>query len=229
MPPIERPRILTGDQPTGRLHIGHWVGSLENRIRRQADHDCYFLIANLHAFTTRADQPGAIRRDTLEIVKDWLAAGIDPERATLVQQSAIPAIAELTWLLAMLLPVNRVLRNPTLRAELDAKDLGDTYSFGFPLYTVGQCADILAFRAQLVPVGADQAAHIEMCREGWGGRAVPARRKRGELPRPRDPGAAEDHLVVPGVRRAFARSARCDHCDILRRSGRFRTAAYAVE
>jgi len=165
MPNLDRPRILTGDQPTGRLHIGHWVGSLENRIRLQDDHDCYFLIANLHAFTTRAEQPGAIRRDTLDIIKDWLAAGIDPERATLVLQSAIPAIAELTWFLAMLLPVNRVLRNPTLRAELDAKDLGDTHSFGFPLYTVGQCADILAFRAQLVPVGADQAAHVEMCRE----------------------------------------------------------------
>lgn len=165
MSATDRPRILTGDQPTGRLHIGHWVGSLENRIRLQDDHDCYFLIANMHAFTTRAEQPEAIRRDTLEIVKDWLAAGIDPERSTLVLQTEIPAIAELTWFLAMLLPVNRVLRNPTLRAELDAKGLGDSYSFGFPLYTVGQCADILAFRAQLVPVGEDQAAHVEMCRE----------------------------------------------------------------
>jgi tryptophanyl-tRNA synthetase len=163
--PSPRPRILTGDQPTGRLHIGHWVGSLENRVRLQADYDCYFLIANMHAFTTRATDPAAIQRDTFEIVKDWLAAGIDPERATFVVQTEIPAIAELTWFLAMLLPVNRVLRNPTLRAELEAKDLGDSYSFGFPLYTVGQCADILAFRPALVPVGADQAAHIEMCRE----------------------------------------------------------------
>jgi len=161
----DRPRILTGDQPTGRLHIGHWVGSLENRVRLQDQYDCYFLIANMHAFTTRAEHPEAIRRDTLDLAKDWLAAGIDPERSTLVLQTAIPAIAELTWFLAMLLPVNRVLRNPTLRAELDAKQLGDAYSFGFPLYTVGQCADILAFRAQLVPVGADQAAHVEMCRE----------------------------------------------------------------
>jgi tryptophanyl-tRNA synthetase len=164
-PRTDRPRILTGDQPTGRLHIGHWVGSLENRLRLQEDHDCFFLIANMHAFTTRAADPAAIRRDTLEIAKDWLAAGIDPERATFVVQTEIPAIAELTWFLAMLLPANRVLRNPTLRAELEAKDLGDAHSFGFPLYTVGQCADILAFRAELVPVGADQAAHIEMCRE----------------------------------------------------------------
>lgn len=162
---MSRPRILTGDTPTGRLHIGHWVGSLENRVRLQDDYDCYFLIANLHAFTTRASDPAAVRRDTLDIVKDWLAAGVDPERSTLVLQSEIRAIAELSWYLAMLLPVNRVLRNPTLRAELDAKQLGDTYSFGFPLYTVGQCADILAFRAELVPVGVDQAAHVEMCRE----------------------------------------------------------------
>ncbi len=162
---MTRRRILTGDTPTGRLHLGHWVGSLENRVRLQADHECYFLVANIHAFTTRAKEPGAIRQDTLEIVKDWLACGIDPERATLVLQSEIPAIAELTVLFAMLLPFNRVLRNPTLKDELDTKGLGDHYSFGFPLYAVGQCADILAFRADLVPVGEDQLAHIEMARE----------------------------------------------------------------
>jgi tryptophanyl-tRNA synthetase len=162
---VTRPRILTGDTPTGRLHIGHWVGSLENRVRLQDSYDCYFLLANVHAFTTRAEQPGDIRRDTIEIARDWLAAGIDPERSTLVVQSEIPAIAELTWFFAMLIPYTRVMRNPTLKAELAAKDLGDHYSFGFPLYTVGQCADILAFRAQLVPVGDDQSAHIEMCRE----------------------------------------------------------------
>jgi tryptophanyl-tRNA synthetase len=160
-----RPRILTGDTPTGRLHLGHWVGSLENRVRLQDQYDCYFLIANMHAFTTRAEKPDEIRRDTLEIVKDWLAVGIDPERSTLVLQTEIPAIAELTWYFAMLVPFNRVMRNPTLKAEIEAKDLGDHYSFGFPLYAVGQCADILAFRAELVPVGEDQEAHIEMCRE----------------------------------------------------------------
>ena len=160
-----RARILTGDTPTGRLHLGHWVGSLENRVRLQDDHECYFLIANLHAFTTRAASPDAIARDTLDVVKDWLAVGIDPERSTLVLQSEIPAIAELSWFFAMLLPFNRVMRNPTLRDELEAKGLGDSHSFGFPLYTVGQCADILAFRAHLVPVGVDQSAHIEMCRE----------------------------------------------------------------
>ena len=158
-------RILTGDTPTGRLHLGHYVGSLENRIRLQRDHDCYLLVANVHAFTTRAARPDDIRRDTIEIVRDQLAAGIDPERATFVVQSEIPAIAELTVLLAMLIPYARVMRNPTLKAEIVSKQLGDHYSFGFPLYAVGQCADILAFRAHLVPVGEDQAAHIEMTRE----------------------------------------------------------------
>ena len=158
-------RILTGDTPTGRLHLGHWVGSLENRVALQDSYECCFLLANIHAFTTRAETPGDIRNDTFEIVKDWLAAGIDPERSTLVVQSEVPAIAELSWFFAMLLPFNRVMRNPTLKTEIEQKDLGDHYSFGFPLYAVGQCADILSFRADLVPVGEDQAAHIEMCRE----------------------------------------------------------------
>lgn len=164
-PASPRPRILTGDTPSGRLHIGHWVGSLENRVRLQGEYECYFLIANLHAFTTRADDPAGIARDTLEILKDWLAAGIDPERSTVVVQSEVPAITELTWHFSMLLPFNRVMRNPTLKDELDVKGLGDKYSFGFPLYAVGQCADILAFRPSLVPVGEDQLAHIEMTRE----------------------------------------------------------------
>lgn len=141
------------------------MGSLENRVRLQDPYDCFFILANMHAYTTRADKPDEIRRDTIEIVKDWLAAGIDPERSTLVLQTEVPAIAELSWYFAMLTPFNRVMRNPTLKTEIELKDLGDHYSFGFPLYAVGQCADILAFRAELVPVGEDQVAHIEMCRE----------------------------------------------------------------
>ncbi|MEM9374188.1 MAG: tryptophan--tRNA ligase [Planctomycetota bacterium] len=160
-----KPRILTGDTPTGQLHLGHWVGSLENRVRLIDDYECYFLIANMHAFTTRADKPDDIRRSTLDIIKDWIACGMDPDRSTFVLQTEIPAIAELTWYLAMLLPFNRVMRNPTLKTELETKDLGDNYSFGFPMYTVGQCADILIFRPELVPVGEDQLAHIEPCRE----------------------------------------------------------------
>ncbi|MGV6815233.1 MAG: tryptophan--tRNA ligase [Phycisphaerales bacterium] len=160
-----KPRILTGDTPTGQLHLGHWVGSLENRVALQDEYECFFLIANMHAFTTRADKPGDIRRSTLDIVKDWIAAGIDPEKSTFVLQTEIPGIAELSWYLAMLLPFNRVMRNPTLKTELETKGLGDNYSFGFPMYTVGQCADILLFRPELVPVGEDQLAHIEPCRE----------------------------------------------------------------
>ncbi|HYE02571.1 MAG TPA: tryptophan--tRNA ligase [Phycisphaerales bacterium] len=159
------PRILTGDTPTGRLHLGHWVGSIENRVRLQEDHDCYFLLANMHAFTTRAGAPDQVRQDTLDIVKDWIAAGIDPDRATITLQTEVPAIAELTWFFAMLLPFARVMRNPTLKTEIETKGLGEQYSFGFPMYAVGQCADILAFRPDLVPVGQDQVAHIEMCRE----------------------------------------------------------------
>ncbi|MGD9690895.1 MAG: tryptophan--tRNA ligase [Phycisphaerales bacterium] len=180
----DKPRILTGDTPTATgLHLGHYVGSLENRLRLQDEYDCYFLIANVHAFTTLADKPAEIRANTIGIVKDWLSIGLDPDRATFVLQSEIPAIAELTFLFAMLLPFNKVMRNPTLKTEIDSKGLGDTYSFGFPMYAVGQCADILTFRPELVPVGADQEAHIEMCRDvaskfnqvycGVGNRVVP--------------------------------------------------------
>jgi tryptophanyl-tRNA synthetase len=146
------------------LHLGHYVGSLENRLALQDEYDCYFLIANVHAFTTLSAQPEQIRANTIGIVKDWLAVGLDPERSTFVLQSEIPAIAELTFLFAMLLPFNRVMNNPTIKTEIEVKKLGDTYSFGFPLYAVGQCADILVFRPELVPVGEDQEAHIEMCR-----------------------------------------------------------------
>jgi tryptophanyl-tRNA synthetase len=158
-------RVLTGDTPTGRLHLGHWVGSVEKRVQMQGEYDCYFLLANMHAYTTRSDKTEEIRRDTIEIVKDWLAAGIDPAKATIVLQTEVPAIAELTWYFAMLLTFNDVMGNPTLVHELKTKNLADTYSFGFPMYTVGQCADILAFRPTYVPVGEDQEPHIEMCRK----------------------------------------------------------------
>ncbi len=161
----EKPRILTGDTPTGRLHLGHWVGSLERRVALQDSHDCYFILANVHAFTTRADHSDEIRADTLEIVRDYLAAGIDPARATIFLQSEIPAIAELTFLFSMLLGYGRVMKNPTIKDEIRVKDLGDSYSFGFLLYAVGQTADILSFRPVGVPVGEDQVPHIEMTRE----------------------------------------------------------------
>ena len=165
LPPAgTRPRVLTGDTPTGRLHLGHYVGSIERRLAMQAPYECYFLIANMHAFTTRAEKPAEIRESTLEIVKDWLACGIDPTRSKVVLQTEVPAIAELSWFFAMLIPFNRVMNNPTIKTEIDAKGLGDSYPFGFPLYAVGQCADILAFRPVFIPVGEDQVPHIELCR-----------------------------------------------------------------
>jgi tryptophanyl-tRNA synthetase len=160
-----KPRILTGDTPTGKLHLGHYVGSVENRLALQDQYDCYFIIANKHAFTTRADKPAEIRHSVIEIATDYLAAGIDPNKSTMFIQSEVPAIDELTFFFAMLLPFNRVMRNPTLKDEIRDKELGDNYSFGFPMYAVGQCADILAFRPAMVPVGEDQLPHLEMTRE----------------------------------------------------------------
>jgi len=161
----KREVILTGDTPTGQLHLGHYAGSVKRRLELQETHECFFLLANMHAFTTRASEPAEIRSDTLEIVRDYLAMGIDPEKSVIFLQSETPAIAELTFLFSMLLPFNRVMRNPTLKEEIKVKNLGENYSFGFPLYAVGQTADILAFRAHSVPVGEDQIPHIELTRE----------------------------------------------------------------
>ncbi len=161
----EKKRILTGDTPTGKLHLGHWVGSVENRVALQDEYDCYFIIANKHAFTTRADRPDEIRTSVIEIATDYLACGIDPQKSAMFIQSEVPAIDELTFYFSMLIPFNRVMRNPTLKDEIRDKGLGDNYPFGFPLYAVGQCADILAFRPQLVPVGEDQLPHLELTRE----------------------------------------------------------------
>lgn len=160
-----KPRILTGDTPTGQLHLGHYVGSVKRRVELQDSHECYFILANIHAYTTRADKSDEIRRDSLEIVRDYLAMGIDPKKAVIFLQTEVPAIFELTFLFAMLLPFNRVMRNPTLKDEIKVKGLGENYSFGFPLYAVGQTADILAFRAHSVPVGEDQVPHLELTRE----------------------------------------------------------------
>ncbi len=161
----EKPRVLTGDTPTGKLHLGHWIGSVENRVAMQRDCDCFFIIANKHAFSTRAERPDEIRQSVLDIATDYLAAGIDPDLSSIFVQSEVPAIDELTFFFAMLLPFNRVMRNPTLKEEIRDKGLGDAYPFGFPLYTVGQTADILAFRPAFVPVGEDQLPHLEMTRE----------------------------------------------------------------
>jgi tryptophanyl-tRNA synthetase len=158
-------RLLTGDTPTGKLHLGHYVGSVENRLALQDEYDCYFIIANKHAFTTRAERPDDIRQSVMEIATDYLACGIDPNKSNMFIQSEVPAIDELTFFFSMLIPFNRVMRNPTLTQEIKDKDLGDKYPFGFPLYAVGQTADILAFRPEIVPVGEDQLPHLELTRE----------------------------------------------------------------
>src|SRR3954471_5142844 len=158
-------RLLTGDTPTGRLHLGHYVGSVENRLAMQDAYDCYFIIANKHAFTTRASKTDEIRQSVLEIATDYLACGIDPGKSKMFIQSEVPAIDELTFFFSMLIPFNRVMRNPTLKDEIRDKDLGENYPFGFPLYAVGQTADILAFRPVYVPVGEDQLPHLELTRE----------------------------------------------------------------
>ena len=190
--PSSKPRILTGDTPTGQLHLGHYVGSVKRRVELQSTHECFFIIANMHAFTTRAEEPQEVRRDCLEIVRDHLAMGIDPARSSTFLQTEVPAIAELTYLFAMLLPFNRVMRNPTLKDEIRDRKLGDRYSFGFPLYAVGQTADILAFRAHSVPVGEDQVAHIELTREV-------ARRFNQIYCGVSDQASDEEHVTLGGV------------------------------
>ncbi len=117
----QKPRILTGDTPTGRLHLGHWVGSLENRVRLQDDYDCYFLIANIQAFTTRMDRPAEVHQNVMEVMLDYLAAGIDPLKSTICLQSDITAIAELTVFFSMIVPYARVMRNPTLKMKFVIK------------------------------------------------------------------------------------------------------------
>ena len=163
--PPTRPRLLTGDQVTGRLHLGHLVGSLENRVASQETHECYLIIANVHALNSRTDDMQALRDDVIEMVIDELSVGIDPQKTTIFLQSEVPAISELTWFFASLLGYGRLMRNPTLKDELRVKNLGDNYPFAFLMYPVGQIADVLAFRPDTVPVGEDNVPHVELTRE----------------------------------------------------------------
>jgi len=160
-----KPCLLTGDTPTGRLHLGHWVGSIENRIALQESYDCYFLLANAHAFTTREDQPQAVRESTLDIALDYLSVGIEPEKSCIFIESEVPAIYELATWLSMLIPYPRLMRNPTIKDEIRDKKLGHHYSMGFLWYPILQVSDILSFKAELVPVGEDQIPHLELTRE----------------------------------------------------------------
>jgi len=158
-------RILTGDRPSGRLHLGHYVGSLANRVRLQNDYDQYVLIADVQALTDNFTNPQMVADSVRELVLDYVGAGIDPEMSTIVVQSKISAIAEMTVFFMNMVSLNRVLRNPTVKAEIEQKGLGESVSAGFAMYPVSQAADILAFQADLVPVGDDQVPMIEQTRE----------------------------------------------------------------
>lgn len=158
-------RILTGDRPSGRLHLGHFVGSLANRVKLQDEYDQYILIADVQALTDNFANPQMVADSVKELVLDYVAAGIDPEKSTIVVQSKIPAIAELTIFYMNLVSLNRVLRNPTVKAEIEQKGLGESVPAGFAMYPVSQAADITAFAADLVPVGDDQLPMIEQTRE----------------------------------------------------------------
>lgn len=158
-------RILTGDRPTGPLHLGHYFGSLANRVQLQDEFDTYVLVADVQALTDNFDNPEKVKENVLEVVKDNLAVGVDPKKATIFLQSAIPEIAELTVFFANLVTVSRLQRNPTVKDEMKQKKMQESLPLGFLMYPVSQAADILAVKASLVPVGGDQVPHIEQARE----------------------------------------------------------------
>lgn len=157
--------ILTGDRPTGPLHLGHYVGSLRSRVALQHAHDQTILVADLQALTDHAGRPAHVRDHVLEVVLDYLAAGIDPAATTIALQSAIPELAELTMLYLNLVTVARLERNPTVRAEIAMRGFQRDLPAGFLTYPVSQAADITMIRATLVPVGEDQLPMIEQANE----------------------------------------------------------------
>jgi len=161
----EKPTILTGDRTTGPLHLGHYVGSLKNRVRFQETHRQFLLLADTQALTDNAHDPKRVRRNVLEVALDYLAVGIDPEKTTICVQSGLPALAELTMLYLNFVTVARLERNPTIKDEIRARGFGRDIPAGFLCYPVAQAADITAFKATVVPVGEDQAPLIEQTNE----------------------------------------------------------------
>ena len=160
--------ILTGDRPTGRLHIGHYVGSLSERVALQntgAFDEIYFMIADAQALTDNADNPEKVRQNIMQVALDYLAVGIDPSKATIFIQSQVPALAELTVYYMNLVTVSRVQRNPTVKAEIQQKNFEASVPVGFFCYPISQAADITAFHATSVPVGEDHEPMLEQCRE----------------------------------------------------------------
>jgi tryptophanyl-tRNA synthetase len=161
----DKPIILTGDRPSGKLHLGHFVGSLMNRVRLQEQYKQYVIIPDIQALTDNYDNPTKVRDNVLEVALDYLAVGIDPRKTTIFLQSQIPEIAELTILYLNFVTVNRLRRNPTVKTEIEQKGYGDTVTAGFLMYPVHQAADITCVKASLVPVGEDQLPMIEQTNE----------------------------------------------------------------
>lgn len=158
-------RILSGNRPTGRLHLGNLVGALNNWVSMQDDYECFFEVADWHVLTTKNKEANQIKENTVEMVLDWISCGIDPVKSTVFVQSGVIEHAELHLLLSMLATVPRLERNPTYKEMVTELNLGDQVSYGLLGYPVLQAADILIYRANLVPVGEDQLPHIEFCRE----------------------------------------------------------------
>ena len=160
-----RKRVLSGMRPTGRLHLGNYVGALQNWVRMQDEYECFFVIVDWHALTTDYADTSKIKENSVEVLFDWLAAGLDPRRSTIFIQSHVPQHAELHLLLSMITPLGWLERVPTYkeqRENIKDKDLG---TYGFLGYPVLQAADILMYKAECVPVGEDQVAHVELTRE----------------------------------------------------------------
>ncbi len=163
---MSKKRILTGDRPTGPLHLGNYVGTLANRVRLQDEYEVFLLVADYHAFTRHAEKEhvAATRQFARDLVMDYLAVGIDPEKVTIYRQSDVPSVCELHLIFSMLATVPRLERVPTLKEVMDAEHI-EQPSYGLLGYPVLQAADILHVRAHLVPVGKDQASHLELTRE----------------------------------------------------------------
>ena len=160
--------ILTGDRPTGRLHVGHYVGSLKERVKLQSSgvyDEIYIMIADAQALTDNAEHPEKVRQNIMQVALDYLACGLDPEKATIFIQSMIPELTELTFYYMNLVTVSRVQRNPTVKAEIQMRNFEASIPVGFFCYPISQAADITAFRATHVPVGEDQMPMIEQCKE----------------------------------------------------------------
>jgi tryptophanyl-tRNA synthetase len=158
-------RVLSGMRPTGALHLGHYHGALKNWVRLQADYDCFYFVADWHALTTHYEDRAVIERSVYDMVIDWIAAGLDPDRCTLFIQSRLPEHAELFTLLAMGTPLGWLERVPTYKDQMEKLKDRDLATYGFLGYPLLQAADILIYKATFVPVGEDQASHVELTRE----------------------------------------------------------------